>query len=73
MIGANLTIIKAWKNPETESWIGWAMCGLGGFLGALAVGKWDFILLVFPLYICLINSLMATIVLIRKKKNIVSV
>ena len=21
-IGANLTIIKSWKNPETENWIG---------------------------------------------------
>lgn len=67
LIGANLTIIKTWKNPETENWVGWAMCGVGGFFGILAVGNFNFILLSYPLYICLINSIMAIIILTRKK------
>jgi len=66
-IGANLTITKAWKDPKSEHWVGWAICGVGGFLGTLAVGKFDFILLSFPLYICLINSTIAIIILVRTK------
>ena len=67
LIGANLTIKKAWINPRSENWVGWAMCGLGGLLGAFAVGEFNFILLSFPLYICLINSAIAIIVLYRNK------
>lgn len=70
LIGANLTITKTWKNPETENWVGWAMCGVGGLLGTLAVGKLDFVLISFPLYVCLINSAIAIIILARKRKVI---
>jgi len=72
IIGLNLTIQKAWKNPETENWVGWAMCGVGGLFGILAVGSYNFILLAYPIYICFINSLMAIIILARSrilKKN----
>lgn len=66
-IGANLTIVKTWKDPRSENWIGWAMCGVGGFLGTLAVGEWNFILLLFPIYIFLINSAMAIIIISRRR------
>ncbi len=67
LIGANLTILKTWKNPETENWVAWAICGVGGFFGILAVGKLNFVLLSYPVYICLINFAMAIIVLVRKR------
>jgi hypothetical protein len=67
IIGSNLTIIKAWKNPETENWVGWAMCGIGGIFGILSVGSFNFILLAYPIYIFLINSLVAIIVIGRRK------
>jgi len=67
IIGSNLTIIKTWKNPETENWVGWAMCGVGGLFGILSVGSYNYILLAYPVYICFINSLMAIIVLLRKR------
>lgn len=67
IIGSNLTIIKTWKNPETENWVGWAMCGVGGVFGILSVGSFNFVLLSYPIYIFLINSLMAIIVIFRKK------
>jgi len=66
IIGANLTIIKSWKNPETENWICWAMCGVGGLFGIFSVGSFNLILLAYPIYICLINSIMAIIVIFRK-------
>lgn len=70
IIGSNLTIIKAWRKPETENWIGWAMCGVGGLFGILSVGGFNLILLSYPIYICLINSLVAIIVITRKKLNL---
>lgn len=66
-IGATLTISKAWHDPSSENYIGWLICGVGGFLGTLAVGEWNFILLAFPIYICLINFLMTGIILIRRE------
>lgn len=66
IIGVNLTIIKTWKNPETENWVAWAICGVGGFFGILAVGSFNFVLLSYPVYICLANSIIAIIVIIRK-------
>ena len=67
IIGANLTIIKSWKNPETENWICWAMCGVGGLFGILSVGSLNFVLLSYPIYICLMNSILAIIVISRKR------
>jgi hypothetical protein len=68
IIGANLTIIKTWKNPETENWVGWAICGAGGLFGVFAVGSFNLVLLSYPMYICIINSIVAIIILIRKKR-----
>lgn len=68
LIGANLTIIKTWKNPETENWVGWAMCGAGGLFGVFAVGSFNIVLLSYPLYIFIINFVVAIIILIRKKR-----
>ena len=67
--GAHLTIVKSWRDPASENWVGWAICGVGGILGTLAVGEFNFILLVFPFYIFLINSSMALIILLRRRKG----
>lgn len=66
LIGLNLTIIKTWKNPETENWVAWAICALGGFFGVLAVGSYNFILLSYPVYICLANLSLTIIIIYRK-------
>ncbi len=67
LIGANLTIRKAWIDPLSENWVGWAMCGFGGLIGTLAVGEINIALLSFPVYVCIINSSIALIVLYRKR------
>ncbi|HAE36498.1 MAG: hypothetical protein UR85_C0007G0007 [Candidatus Nomurabacteria bacterium GW2011_GWF2_35_66] len=67
LIGVNLTVVKTWKNPETENWVAWAICGVGGLFGILSVGSFNLILLSYPLYICLANSTIALIVISRKK------
>ncbi len=53
--GASLTILKAYEDPESETISTWFFGGLAGLVAAIAVGSWNFILLVYPLYICLAN------------------
>jgi hypothetical protein len=67
LIGLNLTIIKTWKNPETENLVAWAMCATGGFFGILAVGDYNFILLSYPVYICLANLSITFVIIFRRK------
>ena len=52
-IGATLTALKSYENPTTETVSSWVLTLVGGLLACLAVGKFDFILLAFPAYICL--------------------
>ena len=66
IIGLNLTVMKTWKNPESENWVGWGLCAIGGVFGILSVGNFNFILLSYPVYICLANLLMTIIILIRR-------
>jgi hypothetical protein len=49
--GAALTVMKTYEQPTTETISGWVLTAIGGFLGCLAVGGFNFILLVFPIYI----------------------
>ena len=52
-IGAVLTTIKAYEHPTTETISSWLLTFLGGFFACVAVGSFNFILLAFPVYICL--------------------
>ncbi len=77
-IAGLLTIIKTYKQPETETFIAYMICGTGGLLGALAVGKYNFSLLIFPVWICLFNYAIGMTVIfgrrnvLRKQKPRVS-
>lgn len=53
--GAILTVIKSYEKPATETISAWTLGFIGGFLACIAVGSFNFILLAFPLYICLAN------------------
>ena len=52
-MGATLTVIKSYEKPATETISAWVFGSIGGFLACVAVGSFNFILLAFPLYICL--------------------
>ncbi len=54
-IAGMLTILKTYKEPGTETFVAYMICGTGGLLGVLSVGKLDLALLLFPLWICLFN------------------
>ena len=54
-IGVILTVIKSYEKPATETVSSWIFCAIGGLLGCVAVGSFNFILLAFPFYIFLVS------------------
>jgi hypothetical protein len=72
-IGVYLTIIKAYKEPESETVSTWFISGTASIFGMLAVGSLNFVLLLYPLYLFLANyAVIVAIFLGRKvKKNLI--
>ncbi len=52
-VGAVLTVIKSYEKPATETVSSWVLTFAGGFFACIAVGSFNFVLLSFPVYICL--------------------
>ena len=67
-LGGWLTIVKSYENPQSETMISWFISSVAGFLGVLAVGEMNFILLAFPLYICLINLTIGLTIFFGRRK-----
>lgn len=53
--GAILTIRKTYLAPESETAITWFLIGSSALLGALSVGKWQYNLVLYPLYLAISN------------------
>lgn len=67
-VGMIPTIIKTYKNPETEIWLFFGMDSLAGFLNILAIKNWTVSEVIFPVYIMMINLVM--VILITRGKEI---
>ncbi len=57
------TLVKAYKDPDSESWNVFLFGGTSALITLLAINTWDFAHVAFPLYIFLICA--ALVVLIR--------
>ncbi|MFZ2521956.1 MAG: hypothetical protein WAX44_02215 [Minisyncoccia bacterium] len=69
-IGGILTVIKSYKEPESETTITWVLSGIAGIFAAIAVGSTNIILLSYPIYIFIINfSVVLSIFIGFKKMN----
>lgn len=68
-IGTYLTMIKSYKDPESETMSTWIMSGTSGIFGALAVGSFDLSLLAYPLYIVIANYTIVGAMLLGRKNN----
>lgn len=53
--GVVLTIQKTFLDPSSETGITWFFLGSSALLGALAVGRWQFTLLLYPAYLAVAN------------------
>lgn len=65
-----LTVIKTWKNPETETLVAWVLGTASGVCGLIAVGDWDLTKLIYPAYIALADGLLAWIIFSRRKAKV---
>ncbi|MBP6884507.1 MAG: hypothetical protein KBC17_01635 [Candidatus Pacebacteria bacterium] len=66
LMGALPTLVKTYREPKTETWYAYIICGIGGFLGALSVGSFEFSLYIFPLWIGIINTSIGLTSLIKR-------
>lgn len=67
--GAVLTILKAYENPASETLSTWLLDGIAGLFAMFAVGSWDFVLLVYPFYIFIINLAVAAAIIVGKRST----
>ncbi|MES2023282.1 MAG: hypothetical protein V4439_01225 [Patescibacteria group bacterium] len=67
-VAGMLTIIKTYKEPETETFIAYMICGTGGLLGVFSVGELNFSLILFPLWICLLNYAIGITVILGRRR-----
>lgn len=61
------TIIKTYRQPETESYPQWILAGIAGVLTMIAVPRFDWILIIYPLYIVLMNGAIVGVKYIRER------
>lgn len=62
-LGALPTIRKSYYEPEKESKMAWTLFSAGSIINLLAVKPWAFEIYVYPVYIFLINTIIAILVL----------
>ena len=67
--GTFLTIQKAYTKPETETFSTWILAMFGGLFSALSVGKFDFILLSYPIFIFAMNGIIALAMILGRKSK----
>jgi len=69
-IGSFLTTLKSYEDPESETISTWIIASIAGVFSALSVGEWNFILLVYPLYIFLANFIVFAAIILGKRKKL---
>lgn len=68
-IGTFLTVVKAYKYPESETLSTFAISLIAAIFGSFAVGSLNVVLLAYPLYLVLANALIVGSILLGKKKH----
>lgn len=70
-VGGSLTVRKAYHHPETETPLTWVLALLSSALALLSVGRIDWILLAYPLYLFTLYAaiLMALFLANRRRQH----
>ena len=70
LIGCIPTVLHSWRRPYEETWLTFLLSGIGGGLTLAVVGSWEVTAVAYPLYILLINLVMAAIILLRLRHGV---
>jgi len=73
-VGALPTIRHSYQKPHEETWITYAISSLGGLFGVLALERYDWVSLPYPLYIVIISLATAIVIVVagRRRTNSMS-
>lgn len=66
-IGVLPTIRHAWNKPLEETWSAYAIAGIGGILGVIALKTYNTTSLAYPLYILVINLVLSALIVARRR------
>lgn len=68
-IGTSLTVIKTYKNPESETFSAWCIMAIAALLGVFSVGEFNPVLLSYPVYIVLANAAVILAIIVGRNKR----
>ena len=68
MLGIALMTPKTWRDPRSETFSTYVLGGVSGVFSALAVGSLDISLLLFPIWIAVASSAIATTIAMRRSR-----
>jgi hypothetical protein len=60
-------VAKVWRWPHSETWATYALAGASGLCAAVAAGSTDPAVLLFPVYFCVANVLVAWLISARRR------
>jgi len=66
LLGGSVTVVKAFKDPDSETMTTWVACLLASVLALLSVGNLDLVLLAYPLYLVALSGSIVLALLLGK-------
>jgi len=69
MAGTNLTIEKAYRYPKSETLSSWLLSSLAGYFSLLAVGRFNIVLMSYPLFIFIADAIVVIAIVLGKRKS----
>ena len=70
LLGGTLTVQKAYDGPGTETLSTWWLALVSSVLAALSVGRWDWVLLAYPLYLLTLNTAIVCAILMARARKL---
>jgi len=66
LLGGSVTIIKAFREPDSETMSTWVVSLVASMYALVSVGKMDLILMAYPIYLLVLYSLIVSAMLLGK-------